>query len=197
MKNMRRLQNLLKSKSRVSHVKKSFHSETNFINISRTASRRSELRKSRNLRKKKNSEKLIMIKSIIVKSTAFTTNKNYELIFRKWNYVEALIKLKSNLQTNDDYVCLNIDIDAFLTDKQFVLKRLLKAHVHLMINFLIVRNIETNVHETKKYVNFSIYLSSRMILSSWSKFIENCISWKNWKSTCWLKTTYWDRKKLS
>jgi hypothetical protein len=33
--------------------------------------------------------------------------------------------------------------------------------VHLMISSLIVRSIETNVHETKKYVNFSIYLSSR------------------------------------
>jgi hypothetical protein len=110
---------------------------------------------------KKISEKSIMIKSIIVKSTVFTAKKNYELVFRKWNYVEALIKLKSNLQTNDDYVCLNIDIDAFLTNKQFVLKRLLKIHIHLMISSLTIRNIEANVHEIKKYVNFSKYLSSK------------------------------------
>ncbi len=110
---------------------------------------------------KKISEKSIMIKSIIVKSTTFTGNKSYELVFRKWNYVEALIKLRSNLQTNDDYVCLNIDIDAFLTNKQFVLKRLFKIHIHLMTNFLIVKEIDANVHETKKYVNFSIYLSSK------------------------------------
>ncbi len=30
-----------------------------------------------------------------------------------------------------------------------------------MTTFLIVRDIESNVHETKKYVNFSIYLSSK------------------------------------
>ncbi len=102
-----------------------------------------------------------MIKSIIVKSTIFTANKNYELVFKKWNYVEALIKLKSNLQTNDDYVCLNIDINVFLTNKQFVLKRLFKIHIHLMTNSLIVKEIDANVHETKKYVNFSIYLSSK------------------------------------
>jgi hypothetical protein len=110
---------------------------------------------------KKINEKSIMIKSIIVKSTIFIANKNYELIFRKWNYVEALIKLKSNLQTNDDYVCLNIDIDASLTNKQFVLKRLFKIHIHLMINSLTIKDIEANVHEIKKYVNFSIYLSSK------------------------------------
>ncbi len=30
-----------------------------------------------------------------------------------------------------------------------------------MTNSLIVRKIDANVHETKKYVNFSIYLSSK------------------------------------
>ncbi len=70
-----------------------------------------------------------------------------------------MIKLRSDL--NENYVCLNTSIKASLTDRQFVLKRLSKAHIHLMISFLTVREIDANVHETKKYVNFSIYLSSK------------------------------------
>ncbi len=106
-------------------------------------------------------ETFIITKSIIVKFIAFIANKNYDLALRKWNYAEALMKLRSNLNVKRDYVCLDTEIEAFLTDKQFVLKRLFKAHVHLMISSLIVRDIEANVHEIKKYVNFSIYLSSR------------------------------------
>ncbi len=87
------------------------------------------------------------------------SNKDYELAFRKWNYAEALIKLRSNF--DEDFVCLNIDIEAFLTDRNFVLKLLSKAHIHLMTTFLTIRNIDANVHEIKKYVNFSIYLSSK------------------------------------
>jgi hypothetical protein len=70
-----------------------------------------------------------------------------------------MIKLRLDLK--EDYVCLNTSIEASLADKQFVLKRLSKAHIHLMISFLTVREIGVNVHETKKYVNFSIYLSSK------------------------------------
>ncbi len=70
-----------------------------------------------------------------------------------------MIKLKSDQDEN--YVCLNTSIEAFLTNKQFVLQRLSKIHIHLMISFLTVREIDANVHETKEYVNFSIYLSSK------------------------------------
>ncbi len=104
----------------------------------------------------KNSEK-----SIIVKSTTSVSNKDYELTFRKWNYAEAMMKLRSNLNVERNYVFFDIEIEAFLTDKQFVLKKFFKIHVHLMINSLIVKNIKSNVHEIKKYVNFSIYLFSR------------------------------------
>jgi hypothetical protein len=95
-----------------------------------------------------------------VKSTAFIANKDYELTFRKWNYAEAFVKLRSDL-IDENYVCLNIDTEVSLTDKNFVLKSLSKTHIHLMTSFLIVRDIDANVHETKKYVNFSIYLLSK------------------------------------
>ncbi len=71
------------------------------------------------------------------------------------------MKLRSNLNVEEDYVCLNTDIKASLTDRNFVLKRLSKAHIHLMTTFLTMRDIDANVHEIKKYVNFSIYLSSK------------------------------------
>jgi hypothetical protein len=70
-----------------------------------------------------------------------------------------MIKLTFNLK--EDYVCLNIDTEVFLIDKNFVFNRLSKVHIHLMINSLTVREIEINVHETKKYMNLSIYLSSK------------------------------------
>ncbi len=103
------------------------------------------------------SEKLITVKSMIVKSTAFIANEDYELVFRKWNYAKAFVKLRFEF-IEDDYVCLNIDIEAFLTNRSFVLKRLSKIHIHLMTSFLTIRDIESNIHEIKKYVNFSIYL---------------------------------------
>jgi hypothetical protein len=45
----------------------------------------------------KDSKTFAVTKSIIVKFTASTSDKDYELTFRKWNYVEALVKLESNL----------------------------------------------------------------------------------------------------
>jgi hypothetical protein len=99
--------------------------------------------------------------STIVKFTTFTLNKNYDLVFRKWNYAEVLIKLRSDLNVEEDYVCLDTEIEAFLTNKQFVLKRLSTTHIHLMTSSLTIRDIEANIHEIKKYVNFSIYLSSK------------------------------------
>ncbi len=99
-------------------------------------------------------------KSIIVKFTTFTSNKDYKLTFRKWNYAKALIKLRSDF-TKKDYVCLDIDTKASLTNKDFVLKRLLKTHINLITTFLIVKDIKANVHKIKEYVNFSIYLSNR------------------------------------
>jgi hypothetical protein len=103
-----------------------------------------------------NSKISISTNSIIVKFTAFTSNKEYDFAFRKWNYAEALIKFRSNLK--EDFVCLNTDTEASLTNRSFVLKRLSKAHIHLMTSFLTIRDIESNIHEIKKYVNFSIYL---------------------------------------
>jgi hypothetical protein len=70
-----------------------------------------------------------------------------------------MIKLRSNF--DDDFVCLNIETKISLANKQFVLKRLSKIHIYLMINSLTIKNIEANIHEIKKYVNFSIYLSSK------------------------------------
>jgi hypothetical protein len=99
-------------------------------------------------------------KLIIMKFTTFTSNKSYDLTFLKWNYAKVLIKLRSEF-TEEDYVFLNTDIEASLTNKNFVLKRLSKTHIHLITTFLIVREIKANVHEIKKYVNFSIYLSSK------------------------------------
>jgi hypothetical protein len=99
--------------------------------------------------------------STIVKFTTFTSNKSYDLVFRKWNYVEVLIKLRSDLNVKEDYVCLDTEIEAFLTNKQFVLKRLSTTYIHLITSSLTIRDIEANIHEIKKYVNFSIYFSSR------------------------------------
>ncbi len=106
-----------------------------------------------------NAETFIVTKSIIMKFTTFTSNKSYELIFRKWNYAEILIKFR--LDFDEDFVCLNTRTEALLANKSFVLKRLSEAHIHLMTSFLIVRDINANVHEIKEYVNFSIYFSSK------------------------------------
>jgi hypothetical protein len=95
-----------------------------------------------------------------MKFATFTSNKDYELTFRKWNSAKVLIKLRSDF-TKKDYVYLDIDTETSLTNKNFVLKRLSKAHIHLKTTFLIVKDIKANVHEIKKYTNFSIYLSSR------------------------------------
>ncbi len=132
------------------------HLKKNCQMIESTKSMHEKLVKSTDI---KNTETFTMTRSIIVKFTAFTSNKEYDLAFRKWNYAEVLIKLRSNLK--EDFVCLNTETEALLTNKQFVLKRLSSTHIHLMTSSLTIRDIDSNVHEIEKYVNFSIYLSSK------------------------------------
>jgi hypothetical protein len=134
---------------------------------------------TKNTNKNKNSEKSKMFdtqleKSIIIKSTVFKIDKKYDLVFKKWNYVEVIIKLKFDLKKN--YVCLNTSIEASLIDKQFVFKKWSKIHIHLMISFLTIRKIEINVHEIKKYVNFSIYLSSKEDSKKMTKIYKKIVS---------------------
>lgn len=97
--------------------------------------------------------------SIIIKFTAFIADKKYDLAFRKWNYVEAIIKL--TIVDEEIYICLNIEIEVSLANRQFVLDKLLNAHIHNMTNSFTIREIEINIHEIKKYVNFSMYFFSQ------------------------------------
>jgi hypothetical protein len=151
----------------------------------KSAIKTEKIKKSMTISQPNINEKHITVKSMIVKSTAFIANKNYELVFRKWNYAEAFVKLRFEF-TKNDYVYLNIDIEASLTNKSFVFKRLSKSHIHLMISFLTVRNIESNIHEIKKYVNFSIYLFSKNDSNKMTKIHREMHLIKNLKANMFI-----------
>ena len=61
----------------------------------------------------------------IVSLTTSTKDKDFELSFRNWNYVETWVKFKSNF--SEDFVCLDTDIEASLVDKKSVQNNAFKS----------------------------------------------------------------------
>lgn len=73
--------------------------------------------------------------------------------------MKTLVKFKSN--SADDFVCLDTDIETSLMNREFVLTALSNLHILHMTSSLKVRDIDVSTHETKKYIDIFIYLSSR------------------------------------
>ncbi len=93
-------------------------------------------------------------------------------------------------------MCLNIDIEASLTNRNFVFKRLSKTHIHLMISSLTIRNIESNIHEIKKYVNFSIYLFSKDDSNKMTKIHREMHLIKNLKTNMLIDNDIFESKEI-
>ena len=71
-------------------------------------------------------------------------NVDTEYEFRDWNYVKTKIFLiENNVEEND---ALNIDIDIFFSDYDFIRKQKSNFTIRKMISFIIVRNLNIIQH---------------------------------------------------
>ena len=76
--------------------------------------------------------------------------------FRDWNYVKNKTFLSFTTSTKN--VCFDFEIDVFLIDREFYKSQISNTFVRIMITSLKVRDLETKMHETSKYVITNIHL---------------------------------------
>ena len=107
--------------------------------------------------KTETSSSKISTKLKIVDSTASIKNLNFDIDFRNWNFLKALIKLFDI--DSDIHVCINTECEITLEDKKFVKEKCLDIKVHTITFSLRVRNIDAITHEINEYVKMSIYFS--------------------------------------
>ena len=76
--------------------------------------------------------------------------------FRDWNYVKD--KAFLSFTTLAKNVCFDFEIDVFLVDREFYKSQAFDIFVRIMIISLKIRDFETKMHETSKYVITNIHL---------------------------------------
>lgn len=108
----------------------------------------------------------------MIEFTIFTKNLKCDIDFRNWNFLETLIKLF--IADFETHVCLNTDCECILKDKTFIKTKFLNIQIHIMTIFLRIRDIESTIHETAKYVRISVYFSDKRD----DKQIMTCITRK-------------------
>ena len=93
---------------------------------------------------------------VIFSTTNNDVNQNYD--FRQWHYIIA--KIKFNLKTFAKFVCLNIECDITLIDRQFLLTQLFNIIVYIKFKTIFVIDIDENKHEITQYVTLFIFVSN-------------------------------------
>ena len=93
----------------------------------------------------------------IIAFKAFTKDQNSELKFRSWNFFQTFIKLISTMKAI--LMCLNIECDATLADKAWIIDLLSNIQIRKMQTSLRVKGIESFTHEFIEYVCISVYFS--------------------------------------
>ena len=76
--------------------------------------------------------------------------------FRDWNYVKD--KTFLSFTTSAKNVYFDFEIDVFLIDREFYKSQVSNTFVRIMIISLKIRDFETKMHETSKYVITNIHL---------------------------------------
>ena len=91
----------------------------------------------------------------IIKFNASFNDLEFDVEFRNWNFLKTLLKIFST--DEETYVCLNIECDATLCDKKFIIIKLTDLQIQIMITSLKVRSIDSITHEISEFVMISIY----------------------------------------
>ena len=83
---------------------------------------------------------------------------NIEYEFRDWNYIKTQISLSVEITAKN--VCMNTDVDVTLVDRVFFKQQVSKEVIRIMITSLKMRDLNTNRHESWKYVICDIHLKN-------------------------------------
>ena len=94
----------------------------------------------------------------IIESSTSIKKFEYETKFRNWNFLETLIQFF--IKNTETHVCIDIECNAILENKNFIKNKCLKINIHTMIISLKIRNIDATIHETNEYVRISVYFSN-------------------------------------
>ena len=87
---------------------------------------------------------------IIVFDVDFSKNVDIDHNFRDWNY--ARIHVILFFTTDVESVCLNIDAEIILCDRQFFKKQTSNVFIKIMITFILIRDLDVDKHMTVEYV---------------------------------------------
>ena len=95
---------------------------------------------------------------IIIRSNVDSSaNIDIEYEFRDWNYVK--IKISFVVIVVSKNVCLNIDANVSFMNRNFFKAQTFNIFIRIMISSLQIRDLDTNRHESWKYVICDIHMS--------------------------------------
>ena len=121
---------------------------------------------------------------IIRFSVDSSANIDTEYEFRDWNYVK--VKISLIVIATSKNVCLNIDANVSLMNRNFFKTQTLNILIRIMISSLQIRDLDTNRHESWKYVVCDIHMFDTKNDQKLHRcFDVKFISWKIWKSICY------------
>ena len=100
---------------------------------------------------------LLFDKIILRFNVNFVFDVDIDYNFKNWNYIK--IKIFFSLIVESTNVCLNINVDVSLINRTFFKIQTSNIFVRITIFFLQIRDLNTNRHQTWKYVVCNIYLS--------------------------------------
>ena len=97
--------------------------------------------------------------SIIVSDVDFSKNVDTDHDFRDWSYARIHVTLSSTVDVES--VCLDIDAEIALCDRQFFKKQASNVFIRIMITFISIRELDVDKHMTIEYVILSMYFSNQ------------------------------------
>ena len=96
---------------------------------------------------------------IIVFDVDFNKNVDIDHDFRDWSYARIHVTLFFTVDV--EFVCLNIDVEITLCDRQFFKKQISNVFIRIMIIFISIRDLNVDKHMTVEYVILSMYFSDQ------------------------------------
>ena len=96
---------------------------------------------------------------IIVSDVDFSKNVDTDHDFRNWIYARIHVIFSSTIEVES--ICLDIDVDITLCDRQFFKKQVSNVLIRIMTISISVRDLDVDKHMTVEYVILSMYFSDQ------------------------------------
>ena len=97
--------------------------------------------------------------SIVVSDVDFNKDVDTDHDFRDWNYARIHVVLFFTIDV--EFVCLDIDAEITLCDRQFFKKQASNVFIRIMITFISIRDLNVDKHMTVEYAILSMYFSDQ------------------------------------